>query len=313
MIDPHLLDALEKAYAARAKLFHNGVKASQIDLLIAEIDATDADGLSWGPEIGVSSTALAKVVASGTPPHQVFAHPAIIESRPHLVAYYRNLVAISKKGIGQILFPTDSYEARRRLAMEPTRAAELCLTLNRIVSAVIDEVEGYSIQLSRQTILAEIGTELQGTWANIVGKGATKAVEDLLERHISALGIGEKLGRGSFRLANGWTIRFSSEPDVAFVDASGAIRIVIEIKGSLDKAGAQTRYGEAKKSFAKALAENPRCYTVYLASCFTQAVVQQIAADGQVRDWFNLTSILYDESERDTFLGRIFHVVNTPE
>lgn len=91
------------------------------------------------------------------------------------------------------------------------------------------------------------------------------------------------------------------------------IQIAIEIKGSLDKAGAQTRYGEAKKSFGKALSENPRCFTVYLASCFTDAVVAQIRADGQVRRWFNLTSILYDDAERIRFLSTLFHVVDTPE
>ncbi len=311
-VDPQLLDALTRAYAARAKLFHNGVKASKIDLLIAEIDAIDGEDLEWTDGIGVSASALAKVAATGAIPHQLFAHPSIIHRRPHLVAYYRNLVAISKKGLGQILFATESYESGRRHEMEQTKAAELCLTLNRIVSSLIDEVEGYSIESGRKTILAEIGTELQGTWANIVGRGAAKAVEDMIEQHLGALKIGERLRRGVFRLTNGWEIRFSSEPDVAFVDADGVVRIAIEIKGSLDKAGAQTRYGEAKKSFAKALADNPRCYTVYLASCFTQAVVDQIAADGQVRDWFNLTSILYDQTERDAFLGRLFHVVNTP-
>jgi len=99
---------------------------------------------------------------------------------------------------------------------------------------------------------------------------------------------------------------------VAFFDAAGVKQIAIEIKGSLDTAGAQTRYGEAKKSFAKQLQENPRCHTVYLASCFTDAVIRQIRSDGQVREWFNLTSILYDEEERRRFLQRVFHIVSTP-
>ena len=47
-----------------------------------------------------------------------------------------------------------------------------------------------------------------------------------------------------FQLRNGWTIEFASEPDVAFNDAEGVKQIAIEIKGSLDTAGAQTRYGE---------------------------------------------------------------------
>src|SRR5438105_6449720 len=95
-------------------------------------------------------------------------------------------------------------------------------------------------------------------------------------------------------------------------DSDGVKQIAIEIKGSLDTAGAQTRYGEAKKSFGKQLAENPRCYTIYLASCFTDAVIKQIEADGQVRDWFNLTSVLIDPEEQLRFLERLFHIVQTP-
>jgi len=86
----------------------------------------------------------------------------------------------------------------------------------------------------------------------------------------------------------------------------------VEIKGSLDVAGAQTRYGEALKSFRKMLAENPRCHTVYLASCFTDAVIGQMRDEGQVRAWYNLTSVLADEAERRRFLGQVFHVVDEP-
>ena len=311
-LDPQLLAALTRAYTARAKLFHTGVKQSSIDLLIAEIDAIDGDELVWTADHGVSTTALERVRESGGIPHQVFAHPHVIQERPHLIAYYRNLVAISKKGVGQILFSTASYESRRTANMTAERAEQICATLNKIISAVIDDFDGYSVELSRQVILAEIGTELQGTWANQVGRGAAKAVEQLFSDYIQQRNLGAATGGGRFQLTNGWKIEFSSEPDIAFMDPQGRTQIAVEIKGSLDKAGAQTRYGEAKKTFAKAVSDNPRCYTVYLASCFTSAVIEQIRADGQVRDWFNLTSILYDDDERDRFLQRLFHVVETP-
>lgn len=128
----------------------------------------------------------------------------------------------------------------------------------------------------------------------------------------SRAGIGKRTGRGFFRLENKWVIRFGSEPDVAFIDAAGITRIVIEIKGSLDKAGVQTRYGEAKKSFAKELRRNLRCHTIYLASCFTDAVIEQVKRDDQVREWFNLTSILYDPREKERFLKKLFYIVSTP-
>lgn len=311
--DKHLIDALTKAYMARAQLFHNGVRASKIDLLIAEIEGIEEKNLDWASEsLGISQVALDRVKETGGSPHQVFAHPKVIMNRPHLIGYYRNIVTISKKGIGQILFSTEKYESGRKKKIASEDALTVCRTLNRILSGVIEKLPNYTLELSRQAILAEIGTELQGTWANVIGQGAAKAVQGLLGEYIEKNELGRDLKDGGFKLNNGWTIVFASEPDVAFFDGLGVKQIAIEIKGSLDKAGAQSRYGETKKSFAKQLNENPRCHTVYLASCFTDAVIEQIKQDGQVSDWFNLTSILYDDSERKRFLNRLFHIVKTP-
>lgn len=74
----------------------------------------------------------------------------------------------------------------------------------------------------------------------------------------------------------------------------------------MDKAGAQTRYGEAKKSFGKALIENPRCETIYLASCFTKSLLDQVKQDGQVRKIFNLIDIMQDEKKKYEFLEELF-------
>ena len=74
----------------------------------------------------------------------------------------------------------------------------------------------------------------------------------------------------------------------------------------MDKAGAQTRYGEAKKSFGKALSVNPRCETIYLASCFTEAVLKQIETDGQVRKTYNLVDLLEAPTKRRKFLEELF-------
>jgi len=88
--------------------------------------------------------------------------------------------------------------------------------------------------------------------------------------------------------------------------STGVLRVAIEIKGSMDKAGAQTRYGEAKKSFGKALKESAQCETIYLGSCFTDAVMEQVRADAQVRKWFNLVDIFADDELRGEFLDEIF-------
>ena len=308
------MQALTEAYTARAKLFHEGIRTAGVDLLLAEIDSLDLSEGDWDlRELGISDTSWRKVEASGASPEQVFAHPHVISARPHLIAYYRNMATVSSKGMGQLLFSTNAYERGSRRTIDSDRAARLCQVLNRIISNVIDSFPAYDVTVSRKAILAEIGAQLQGTWANLIGQGATREVERVIGAYVLEQQRGTRAEQGRYDLANGWTILFGTEPDVAFLDRDGHVRIAIEIKGSLDKAGAQTRYGEAKKSFAKALQDNPRCHTIYLASCFTDSVMAQIKADGQVREWFNLTSILSDDAERRHFLQALFHVVDAPE
>jgi len=308
-----LLDALTAAYTARAQLFHQAVRASGIDLLIAEIDGLEAAAINWDlPSLGITRGALRRVLDSGAKPHHVFAHPKFLAERPHLVAYYRNLAAVPRKGIGQMLFPTEKYEERRAGAMPDAEAIRLAALLNQIISGAIESVADYSVRLSRDAILAEIGSQLQGTWANLIGKRAGRQVQKMIEDYVDSNALGSRAVRGRCVLKTGWTIVFAPEPDVAFLDPKGVKRIVVEVKGSLDRAGAQTRYGEALKSFRKQLQENPRCHTVYLASCFTDAVIRQINTDGQVRAWYDLTSILADPKQRDRFLRQLFHIVQSP-
>ena len=131
-IDENLLKALTKAYQARAQLFHNGIKASKIDFLISEIDSIDCTQFQWDLEnLGISNSAFERVKSSGSLPHQVFAHPEVICNRPHLIAYYRNVVTISKKGIGQILFSTERHEAKKpiRWTLKPPKRFAVYLTL----------------------------------------------------------------------------------------------------------------------------------------------------------------------------------------
>jgi hypothetical protein len=311
--DKYLKAALVEAYASRANLFHQGVKGSRMREMFATIDAFDPSILKWDSHhLHITENAIAVLRAKHIPLHAVFAHPTILQQNPRTIAYYRNLVAVSQKGMSQMGLPTAKFERNAPASMSIDAATSLCRTLNSILSRLVEAEPDFELTRGRDVAFAEIGTELQGSWANRVGRGAAKAVEGILADYVRIHQRGEYDGHGRFVLNNGWKVFFGTEPDIKFLDADEVERITVEIKGSLDRAGAQTRYGEAKKSFAKARAKNPRCYTVYLASCFTEAVEQQIKADGQVSDRFNLTSILRDQKEQTRFLSRLFHVVDMP-
>jgi len=312
--DKYLKAALIEAYAARAGIFHRGVTNSRMREMYATIDAVDASSLHWDAhELHITQKAMQSLRNKAIPLHTVFVHPDILQADPRFIAYYRNLVAVSQKGMQQIGLPTVRFEKAAPRPMPPDTARSLARTLNSILSRLIEAEPDFQLMHGRDVVFAEIGTQLQGTWVNMIGQGAAKKVEEILQTYIKRENRGVYHGRGRFELTNGWKITFAAEPDIEFTDSDGIVQIAVEIKGSLDVNGAQTRYGEAKKSFAKSLAKNPRCHTVYLASCFTESVEKQIKADGQVRETYNLTSIVRDPEQQERFLKRLFHFVDTPQ
>jgi hypothetical protein len=107
-------------------------------------------------------------------------------------------------------------------------------------------------------------------------------------------------------LKSGVALRFGSEPDVECRGKDRNLICVIEIKGSTDRAGAQTRLGETKKSFTKAKLENPRCHTIFLPSVLTDAVRAQLETEREIDQVFDLLEILNDDKAREEFLQELF-------
>lgn len=309
--DPPLREALKKSYVARARLFFQRIQEQSPRQLLKKVGTLEDSSIKWDLKLlGVSESAAEKVKKANVPLHYVFCHPDVLEKDSDLLDYYRNLSALSKKGLSQLL--TGQSLSGKEKPLAQARA------LNEVLSAALETCSNFSMELVRDIICAEFGTEIQGTWVNLIGKGAAKIVENMLQDFAKEKGFikqvlrekvkvgGKQKSQRSIVLKNGWRMVFSPEPDVGVYDPKGVIRVAIEVKGSMDRAGAQTRYGEAKKSFGKALKANPRCETIYLASVFTDAVTQQIEANGQVRKTFDLVDILTDEKAKEAFLDEIF-------
>ncbi len=312
-----LIDALLKSYVARAKLFYSTLKRKNISKLSLRIEDCTIKEILWNvKKIGISDKAFSIIKKASIGPEQIFCHPEILNKCPDLVEYYRNLAALSQKGFNQILSGRLSKLSK---GDNKERYQLIAETLNKVISSVITDIDNFTLELAKEAVIAEIGTEIQGTWVNIIGKGAAKAVEEIIYDYAHKKGYitlteekdikvkGEKQKQIHLVLNNGWRIIFANEPDVAIRDSKDKLKVSIEIKGSMDKAGAQTRLGEAKKSFAKAKSENAHCLTIYLASCFTAAVLSQLKTDREIDTHFNLIDILADERRKQEFLKELFH------
>jgi hypothetical protein len=299
----HIQTELAARYLLRSVMFWRSVRDSRFRDWQKRARSAAWKNLVWDwNELGISESAREAADSLEFVPSEVFAHPAIISADPELAGYYRLLACISGKGMAQMKSATATKDP-----------LAFCRFLNGFLSSLLPLAAKASRESLLHTIFAEAGSEWQGTWVNSIGMEAAKALEQILVAYAAEKGLldtvaTEKLTRTKrgFVLKSGTIVRFGSEPDVEFRNKERELICVIEIKGSADKAGAQTRLGETMKSFTKAKLENPRCHTIFLPSVLTPAVKKQLKTEREIDQVFDLLAILRDEGKRAEFLEELF-------
>jgi len=270
---------------------------------------------------------------------QVFCHPRLIREHSTLVAYYRNIAALSQKAVKYLVridVKRIETDEKNRYPLTEDQSRKLSYLFNEHISLIIDSsIELITKEQLHGILLTSTGAQIDGSWRNAIGEEAEKLVQRLLvkeakERNILAALIPrvgtaielynptkleEQLGnieryRGVM-LVNHTSILFSSEPDVSLLSNQGTTVGVIEIKGGADPAGALERYGAAKKSFEEALRSNSATRTILVASCITAQVHTRIQNDPTISTYFNLTEILSEDSTKyDHFVQEVFSLLS---
>jgi hypothetical protein len=299
----HIQPELAERYLARAGFFWRRVRDSRFGILQKQARSASWQNLLWNwSELGISEGAREAADHLGFVPAEVFAHPDILAASPELADYYRLLACLPNKGLAQI-----------KSRSVPLDNIALCRLLNGFLSSLLTTTAKASRESLLHAIFAEAGSEWQGSWVNSIGLQASHAVEQILANYAVEKGLLDLVAtakltekRSGLALKSGTVLLFGSEPDVECRNKAGELVCVIEIKGSTDRAGAQTRLGETKKSFTKAKLENPRCHTVFLPSVLTPAVERQLKTEREIDQVFDLLAILKDEEKRSDFLKELF-------
>jgi len=264
---------------------------------------------------------------------QIFSHPRLLREHPILVAYYRNIAALSQKSVSYLIgvHPLQ-FENEQRQDLSETQAVQLSKLFNEHISLIIESaLDGFNDKHIKGLLFASTGAQIDGSWRNAIGDEAEKVVQKLLIKEaidrseITAFllkdnqssierfdehNMNDQLDRikefKGFTLKNKCSVLFSSEPDISILSKNGATVAVIEVKGGTDPAGALERYGAAKKSFEETLRENVKAITIFVASCITSEVENRVKNDKTILHYFNLTEILTREEKRKKFLNYIF-------
>ena len=272
-----------------------------------------------------------------SPVSSVLPPQAAAREHPRLLAYYRNVAALSQKSVGYLAktginLKKVETDTENRFSLSESQALSLARLFNEHITLIVDSsIQSITKEELYGILLTSTGAQIDGSWRNAIGEEAEKVVQRLLvkeviERNLLAALIPrigqavelydptkleEQLGQiERFRgilLTNRTSILFSSDPDVSLLDPSGATVCALEVKGGSDPAGALERYGAAKKSFEEIRRSAPNVWTILVASCITHEVHSRIKQDPLISSYYNLTGLLGEGSTTfDLFMQEIF-------
>ena len=248
---------------------------------------------------------------------------------PSFLKYYRSVSLIPQKGLTILtgVSNVDGIEGGKVEAgrLKQEQIDKLVKTINETQSLVVTLSSDLNEKKIEGMMYATAGVKIDGSWRNQIGAEGERVIrtiifnELLAHNEISSIenkkDVLTEIAQWDadsdideikeLHLVNGYSILFSSEPDVTMYNDSGDIVGIIEIKSGLDPAGALERLGAMFKSFENTLAEYPDAVTILVASCITKEVDKRLNASMSVRQRYLTTDITSSDAEKRKFVNRL--------
>ncbi len=285
----------------KSEFFHQKLHEWGLREVAEQIEVIKGETLHWEiNSLGITATAWNRVIHRGIMPIIVFAHPSILQTIPRAVGYYRMLAMVSQKSMNNLQLNVNRYEEGLVLP-EENKAWAIANRLNQIISALIEADEKIN---SREFDLwrgMAAGAQADGSWRNLKGKRTELAVKAIILRRLREKNLVQSESVSEYCLADGRTMIFSDEPDIAIYQ-QGQIQIAMEVKGGIDTAGVLERIGAAIKSLSRAREENPNSKTILLvqAVSMTQRAADDLVINqNAVNYWFLVEDFIEDETQRE--------------
>ena len=330
-------DVVKESYLLKSTFFYNKLKSNGYFKLFMDIQhfsSIEGMNINWNnkEEWKISKSAWEIIDKNAIDPLLIFLHPKILQLNPSYLKYYRSVAMIPQKGL-KALSGVSNVDAIENGKIEAGRLPaeninKLVCIINEIISLVITLASDIDENKIQGMMYATAGVNIDGSWRNSIGAEGervvrgiilkevliNKEVTSIVDRQNTLKSIDELTADAivsnidsikTINLTNGYSIMFSSEPDVSMFDDQGKIVGIIEIKAGLDPAGALERLGAMLKSFENTLAEYPNAVTVLVASCITEEVEARLGASMAVRQKYITTEITSNEKNQRKFANRM--------
>ena len=179
---------------------------------------------------------------------------------------------------------------------------------NAAISSIIEGSSQWTLENGYRNIIATMGIGLDGTFRNLIGQDAEQLVKTRIKDWLDGrkLILESNAEQSLFELPDGYSMRYSSEPDIEFrqvKDGQSTIVATIEIKGGKDSAGALERLGAIQKSFKET---PPSSMNMLIAGVVTPEMQDRLDSLGLKRI-FLLDDLMNDDKLWVEFLNDVFH------
>jgi hypothetical protein len=311
---------------SRQVAFHQLLVAARkswlMDALREALQEADPNTVKEQLSVYVPADVQKILAGAGVRDEDVFPVPAVLETKPTLIGYYRLLLGIPQKsfykggsGMGQF----KSMEERGLL--NPKRRPDLEGFCEAMSKSLADLVLQMSPQFTPQDVaelpLLTLGSKFQGGNNNTIGKQATMdvflAVSELVKDHKESEGERKIIIRNAAQRKV--VISLASDPDISIQEEfPGGMRnmVAIEIKGGTDYSNAHNRAGEAEKSHQKAKRKDFRdCWTIISKGRLDMDLLKQESPT--TNSWFDVAQVLAREGDDwEDFKSRFSGAIGIP-
>lgn len=325
---------VKESYFLRSTFTYNRLRSEgyfELFMKISKFARIEGEKLNWDDRSkwSISEEAWEILQANKIAPMMVFLHPKVLQLNPSFLKYYRSVALMPQKGL-TTLTGVSSVNKIEEGKVEAGRVTQnhidkLVKTINETMSLLVTLASDINEKKIEGMMYATAGVKIDGSWRNQIGAEGERVIRKIIFNELFAhdeissvenkkdvlTEIAQWDVNGDIddvkklHLINGYSILFSSEPDVTMYNDAGAIVGIIEIKSGLDPAGALERLGAMFKSFENTLAEYPDAVTILVASCITKEVDKRLNASMSVRQRYLTTDITSSEAEKRKFVNRL--------
>lgn len=212
----------------------------------------EGEKLNWSgySDWKISDKAWEILKANKVDPMIVFANPKVLQLNPSFLKYYRSIAMLPQKGLKAIsgVSSVERIESGKVNAgtLSNDVVNKLVASVNEILSLVISLVTNIGENEIKGMMYATAGTNIDGSWRNSIGNEGERVIRTIILRELltqkDISSICDRQNRTSaisdldehkileslenirtINLKNGFSILFTSEPDITLYDDSGNI------------------------------------------------------------------------------------------